>query len=336
MTERLESVTIETPPEKKATMRAIVQRGYGPPEVLQLAEIGRPLRGEDQILIRVHAAGINFADPKVMRGSPYLFRIMYGLGSPRNTVPGLDLAGTVEAVGSRVTTLQPGDEVFGSTTGAFAEYAVGPAKNFVPKPVNLTFEQAAAVPQTGCVAVQALRDVAKVQPGQTVLINGASGGVGTYAVQVAKAYGAEVTGVCSTDSVEMVNAIGADHVIDYTEDDFTQGTERYDLILDNVENHPQSACRKVLKPTGMLIPNNGESLFRVAAGLALSLFVRPKLRRFLSLTKPEDLLVLKELIEGGKVIPVIDRTFLLADAAEALGYMEQGHAHGKVVITIGA
>jgi len=334
MTELHDKGRIVSQGKERATMQAVVQHEYGSPAMLDVAEISKPAPKANEVLISVRAAGINFADPKVMRGEPYVFRLMYGIRSPRNEVPLFDLAGVVDAVGEDVTTLRPGEAVYGACTGALAEYACGRANRFVPKPVNLTFAEAAAVPQTGCVALQALRDVAHVEAGQSVLINGASGGVGTYAVQVAKAFGAEVTGVCSPASADMVRSIGADRVIDYTRDDFTQGDERYDVILDNVENHSQAACRRVLNPGGVLIPNNGESLARVLKGFVLAPFVRPKLRRFLSLTKPDDLRDLTRLIESGKVTPIVDRSFPLEASADAFAHMETGHVHGKVVVTI--
>jgi len=321
--------------DQEKTMKAIVQYKYGlPDDVLELKEINKPVVKDDDVLVRVHAASIHIGDWHLMRGVPYFLRVMFGLRKPRNSVPGNDIAGKVEAVGKNVKQLQPGDEVFGWCKGAFAEYACAGENNFVPKPVGLTFEQAAAVGVSAFTALQALRDQGKVQPGQKVLINGASGGVGTFAVQIAKAFGADVTGVCSTRNVDMVRSIGADHVIDYTQEDFTQGEERYDLILDNVANHSLSDCRRALNPQGTHIPNSPTRMGYLVKAFVSSVFVRQQGRPFLSLPKNEDLVVLKELIEAGKVTPVIDRTYPLSETPEALGYLGEGHARGKVVITV--
>jgi NADPH:quinone reductase-like Zn-dependent oxidoreductase len=294
------------------------------------------------VLVRVHAAGVNVADSIIMRGVPYLVRMVYGLRRPRNGIRGTDVAGTVEAVGKDVTRFQPGAEVFGWCDGSFAEYVSASENNFVSKPANLTFEQAAAVPMAGMVAVQALRDVGKVQPGQRVLVNGASGGIGTFAEQIAKALGADVTGVCSTRNVDVVRSIGADHVIDYTQEDFTQAGQRYDFILDIVASHSLSDTSRALTPNGTLLPNNGTKsmAYMVKANLlsvlsrALPSLVRQKTRTFVSLPKHEDLAVLRTLIEAGQVIPVIDRTYPLSETAEAIGYVEGGHTQGKVVIAV--
>jgi NADPH:quinone reductase-like Zn-dependent oxidoreductase len=270
-----------------------------------------------------------------MRGVPYLVRMVAGWPKPKNYVPGFDVAGHVEAVGKNVTRFQPGDEVFGACNGACAEYACAKEGMFVLKPANLTFEQAAAVPTSALAALHGLRDAGKVQPGQKVLINGASGGVGTFAVQIAKAFGAEVTGVCSTRNVDMVRAIGADHVIDYTQEDFTQSGRRYDLILDQVGNHSLSDCRRALTPQGIHIPNSGHSGIGYAGkALVLSLFVRQQGPPYLSIPKKEDLVVLKKMIEAGKVKPVIDRTYPLSETPEAFRYLNEGQARGKVVITV--
>ena len=315
-------------------MKAIVQHRYGGPEALELAEIDRPPLGDRDALVRVHAASIHFGDQMIMRGKPKLFRPIYGLGKPRNRVPGLDIAGTVEAVGTGVTRFGPGEEVFGTCTGALAEYVGTPEDKLERKPSNLTFEQAAAVPTSGLAALHGIRDAGKVQPGRKVLINGASGGVGTFAVQIAKALGAEVTGVCSTSNVELVRALGADQVIDYTQADFTQGGPRYDLILDNAGNHSLSALRRALAPTGRLIPNSGSAgLGTFITAFVSSPFLRQQGRPYLSVPKLKDLTFLKELIEAGKVTPAIDRTYPLSDAADAFRYLENGHARGKVVIT---
>jgi NADPH:quinone reductase-like Zn-dependent oxidoreductase len=320
--------------DEEITMKAIVQDRYGGPEALELAEIDRPPLGDRDALVRVHAASIHFGDQMIMRGKPKLFRPIYGLGKPRNRVPGLDIAGTVEAVGTGVTRFGPGEEVFGTCTGALAEYVGTPEDKLERKPSNLTFEQAAAVPTSGLAALHGIRDAGKVQPGQKVLINGASGGVGTFAVQLAKALGAEVTAVCSTRNVELVRALGADHVIDYTQEDFTQGGPRYDLILDNAGNHSLSKLRRALAPTGRLIPNSGSAgLGTFITAFVSSPFLRQQGRPYLSVPKLKDLTFLKELIEAGKVTPAIDRTYPLSDAADAFRYLGNGHARGKVVIT---
>ena len=315
-------------------MKAIVQDRYGGPEALELAEIDRPPLGDRDALVRMHAASIHFGDQMIMRGKPKLFRPIYGFGKPRSRVPGLDIAGTVEAVGTGVTRFGPGEEVFGTCTGALAEYVGTLEDKLDRKPSNLTFEQAAAVPSSGLAALHGIRDAGKVQPGRKVLINGASGGVGTFAVQIAKALGAEVTGVCSTGNVELVRALGADQVIDYTQEDFTQGGPRYDLILDNAGNHSLSALRRALAPTGRLIPNSGSAgLGTFITAFVSSPFLRQQGRPYLSVPKLKDLTFLKELIEAGKVTPAIDRTYPLSDAADAFRYLENGHARGKVVIT---
>ena len=312
-------------------MKAIVQDKYGSPDVLVLREIDKPVVKDDEVLVRVRAASVNTADWSIMRGLPRLLRLVYGLRKPRNGIRGTDVAGEVEAVGEKVTQFQPGDEVFGWCKGSFAEYVSAEENNFVSKPATLTFEQAAAVPMTACVALQALRDKGEVQRGQKVLINGASGGIGTFAVQIAKSLGAEVTGVCSTRNVDMVRSLGADHIIDYTRDDFTQGEQRYDFILDNVENHSLSECRRVLTPKGTLVPNHGT---RTIKSLVLSPFVGQRLRPFLSLSRNEDLVILKDLIESGKVTPKIDRTCPLNETPGAVAYVGEGHTQGKVVITV--
>ena len=326
-------------------MKAIVQDTYGSPDVLELRDIDKPEIGDDEVLVRIRAAGVNPADWAIMSGLPYIARPVYGLRKPKNAVRGTDVAGTIEAVGTGVTRLQPGDEVFGWCSGlggAFAEYASVSEDALALKPANLSFEQAAAVPMAGLVALQALRDHGGVRAGQKVLINGASGGIGTFAVQIAKALGAEVTGVCSTRNVDMVRSIGADHVIDYTREDFTQKDQRYDFILDNVANHSLSDLRRALTPTGTLVPNGGgfdnhwfASGGRVISAHVLKRFVNHRLRPFLVSPKFEDLVVLKELIEAGKVTPVIDRTYPLSEASQAIGHVGEGHARGKVVITVG-
>ena len=317
-------------------MKAIVQNGYGSPDVLELKEIEEPVVKDDSVLVRVHAAALHAGDCFTMRGVPIAVRMIIGLRKPRkNYVPGFDVAGRVEAVGRNVTRFQPGDEVFGACNGACAEAACAGEELFVPKPANLTFEQAAAVPTSALAALHGLRDAGKVQPGQKVLINGASGGVGTFAVQIAKSFGAEVTGVCSARNVEMVRSIGADHVIDYTREDFTQDGPRFDLILDNVGNRSFSDCRRALTPQGVLIPNTGHAgMGYILAAMVRSVFVRQQGRLFVSMPNHADLVLLRELVESGKVRPVIDRTYPLSDTPEAFRYLERGHARGKVVITV--
>ena len=322
-------------------MRAIVHEKYGPPEdVLELKDIDNPVVKDDEVLVRVRAAGLHVGDCFGVRGTPFPVRLSTGLIRPKHGVPGLDLAGQVEAVGTNVMQFRPGDEVFGAGSGTCADYATVRHDKLVRKPANLTFEEAAAIPTSALAALHALRDVGKAQPRQTVLINGASGGVGTFAVQIAKFLGADVTGVCSTRNVELVRSIGADHVIDYTQQDFAQGEKRYDVVLDNVENRSLAECRRAVTPSGTLVLNSGTGahgsglLIRLVKPLVISPFVRQHLRRFLSVPKHEDLVVLTELAESGKLRPVIDRTYPLHETAAALGYIEGGHARGKVVITL--
>ncbi|MEP6640170.1 MAG: NAD(P)-dependent alcohol dehydrogenase [Chloroflexota bacterium] len=323
-------------------MQAIVQDTYGSAEVLRSKDIEKPEIGQREVLIRVRAAGVNIADWALMSGLPYIARPVYGLRKPKNGVRGTDVAGQVEAVGAGVTRFQIGDEVFGWSTGSFADFAAASEDGLALKPSNLSFEQAATVPMAGLVALQALRDHGKVQAGQTVLINGASGGIGTFAVQIAKSLGAGVTGVTSTRNVELVRSIGADHVIDYTREDFTKNGEQYDLILDNVANHSLSDLRRALTPTGVLVPNGGgfdhrwiASGGRLIRGLAMFQFGGQRLGTFLVSPRLEDLLFLKELIEAGAVTPVIDRTYPLRETANAMAYVGQGHARGKVAIIVG-
>jgi NADPH:quinone reductase-like Zn-dependent oxidoreductase len=316
-------------------VKAIVQNAYGSPDVLHLKEIDKPVAQDDDVLVRVHAAALHAGDYFTMRGEPYVARMAAGWPKPKDYIPGFDVAGRVEAVGKNVTHFKPGDEVFGAPGSACAEYARAGEGMFVQKPHNLTLEQAAAVATSALAALHGLRDAGKVQPGRKVLINGASGGVGTFAVQIGKAYGAEVTGVCSRGNVELVRSIGADHVIDYTQEDFTQSGQRYDLILDNVANHSLSDCRRALTPQGIHIPNSGHGgLGYVVKAFVSALFVRQQGAPFVSLAKYEDLVVLKELIEVGKVTPVIDRTYPLSKTPEARGYVGEGHARGKVVIRV--
>ncbi len=322
------------------TMKAIVHDTYGSPDVLELREIDKPQVGDDEILVRVTAAALHVGDSFMMRGAPFLVRMDTGLTRPKHGIPGLDFAGTVEATGKDVTHFKIGDEVYGSANGTSAEFAVATEKKLAHKPANLSFEEAAAIPTSGLAALHAMRDVARVQPGQKVLINGASGGVGSFAVQIAKARGAEVTGVCSTRNVEMVRSLGADRVIDYTRDDFTRGNERYDVILDNVENHPLKDIRRALTPGGTLVLNSGTGasgfklLVRMIKPLLLSPFVRHKLKRYLSLPKGKDLIELKRLAEAGRLKPVVGRTFPLEQVPEAMRLIEAGHSVGKVVVRV--
>ncbi|HEY6621155.1 MAG TPA: NAD(P)-dependent alcohol dehydrogenase [Steroidobacteraceae bacterium] len=324
------------------SMKAIVYRCYGGVEVLKLEQIAKPVPADGRVLVKVQAASVNPLDWHYMQGKPYVMRPMAGVGKPNSILMGADFAGTVESIGKNVTRFKIGDEVFGDRDGAFGEY-VSVAENgaMALKPNNITMEQAAAVPVAGITALQALRDKGKLQAGQKVLINGASGGVGTFAVQIAKTYGAEVTGVCSTRNVDMVKSIGADHVIDYTKEDFTQGSVRYDLIIDNVGNHTLSKLRHVLTPNGTLVSVGGPSNNRWLGPLATSVdayfvspFVTQKLMFMLAQANQDDLNVLRQLIEAGKLAPVIDRRYKLAETAQAISYLERGHARGKVVIAV--
>ena len=319
-------------------MQAIVQDRYGSTEVLEVRDVDKPAVGDGDVLVRVHAASVHLGDWVLMTGSPFVMRMATGLRRPKHPIPGTDVAGTVEAVGASVQDFRPGDEVFGWVTGAFAEYASAPQDHFVPKPASLTFEQAAAVGVSATTALQLLRDQGKVKAGQKVLINGASGGVGTFAVQIAKSFGAEVTGVCSTGNVELVRSIGADHVIDYTQDDFTKGEQRYDFILDNVGNHSLSQTRRVLSPTGKLQPNggghSGGAMGTLVQAMVTSLFVRQQLRPSVKFQNHKDLVALKELVEAGKLTPVIDGTYPLRETPTAMGHVAAGHARGTVVINV--
>jgi NADPH:quinone reductase-like Zn-dependent oxidoreductase len=321
-------------------MKAIVQDRYGSPDVLRLADIDTPVANDDQVLVRVQAAAVNIGDWHLLRGTPYIMRIATGPFKPRHDVPGLDLAGQVESVGKAVTQLRPGDEVFGWCRGAFAEYACAEESNFLPKPADLTLEQSAAVGDSAFTALNAVRDQGKVQPGHEVLINGASGGVGTFAVQIAKSFGATVTGVCSTRNVDLVRSVGADEVIDYTQEDFTRRGERYDAIFDVAANRSLSDLRRVLKPGGTLVlvgadKRGGVALFtRIISGFARSRLFRQRIVFFVAKATQDDLLVLKDLIETGKVCPAIDRTYPLNEAVEAVRYVGTGQARAKVVITM--
>jgi len=319
-------------------MKAIVYRRYGSPDVLECEEIEKPAPGDDEVLIKVRAASVNPLDRHIMKGRPFLLRIAFGLRKPRIR-PGRDVAGQVEAVGRNVTQFKPGDEVFGACSGALAEYACTRQSALVTKPNNMTFEQAASVPVAGLTALQGLRDKGKIRPGQKVLINGAGGGVGTFAVQIAKSFGADVTGVCSTGKVDMVRSIGADRVIDYTQHDFTEGTQRYDMIFDLAATHSLAEYRRVLNPNGTCVPAGGPTTVRSILTLAfevlvLSRFVSQNFVMFVAKLRNEDLTILRELIVAGKVTPVIDRRYTLAEVPQAIRYLEEGHARGKVVITL--
>jgi NADPH:quinone reductase-like Zn-dependent oxidoreductase len=321
-------------------MKAIVHREYGSPEVLRYEDIATPVIGETDVLIRVHAASLNAMDWHITRGVPFLARLMVGLRKPKRIGLGVDVAGTVEVVGSRVSELAPGDEVFGSCRGSFAEYSSAPESAVVRKPANVTFEHAACAAVAGLTALEALRR-AQVGPGQRVLINGASGGVGTFTVQIAKSLGTKVTGVCRTGNVAMVRSIGADHVIDYTRSDFTRGTERYDALIDIAGTHSLSAYRRMLKADGRLVIVGGSAgggirlMGRVIGALVLSPFVRQKLTLCMTRRNREDLDYLSELLASGKIRPVIDRNYRLSEAREALAYLGEGHVRGKVVLTTG-
>jgi NADPH:quinone reductase-like Zn-dependent oxidoreductase len=322
------------------TVRAVVQERYGLPDVLEVRDVGKPVPGGGEVLVRVHAAGVDPSVWHLMTGLPYLVRPFVGLRRPRTRVRGLDVAGRVQLVGPDVTQFRPGDEVFGTCEGSFAEYACARADRLAPKPAKLTFEQAAAVPTSACTALQALRDKGRLRPGQQVLIIGAGGGVGTFAVQLAKAFGARVTGVCSTAKVGLVRSIGADNVIDYTRDQFPGGAG-YDLILDIAGQRPVAQLRRALTGRGTLVFVGGEGGGRWLGGLGRSLlavlqslFVGQRMRMFVSTAHAEDLQQLTELVDAGKVTPVIDRTYPVSDAAEAVRYLAEGHARGKLVLTV--
>lgn len=321
-------------------MKAILYRTYGSPDVLRFEDVEQPTPGDGEVLVRIRAASVNPLDWHLMRGEPSVMRPMTGLLQPKDPRFGVDLAGEVEAVGTGVTRFQPGDAVFGSSGGAFAEYVCAREKELALKPANITFEQAAAVPVAGLTAQQGLRDRGRVQPGQKVLINGAAGGVGTFAVQIAKSFGADVTGVCSTRNVDMVRSIGADRVVDYSQEDFTRSEQRYDLIFDCVGNRSLFRCRRVLTHQGMYILVGGSRgrwiapFPRAIAALLLSRFVSQNLFMMLAKIRAEDLAVMGELLQAGQVTPVIDRCYPLSEVPEAIRYLEEGHARGKVVITV--
>jgi NADPH:quinone reductase-like Zn-dependent oxidoreductase len=322
-------------------MKAVVVRKYGSPEVLELQEVPKPRPGDAEILIKVQAAALNAADWHMMRADPFAVRLMAGLFKPKFKIPGADVAGRVEAVGKNVKSFKVGDEVFGDLAryawGSFAEYVCAPENLLAIKPVNLSFEEAAAVPMAAVTALQALRDKGGIRAGQSVLINGASGGVGSFAVQIAKAFGAEVTAVCSARNVDRARALGADHVIDYGAEDFTKSGRRYDLILATNGYHPLSAYRRALSPEGAYVTTGGAGKQMVAAlflGPWLSLLGQQKIGNAMAKPNAKDLGVVKELLEGGKVKPAIDRRYPLDRLPEAMRYLEEGHAQGKIVITV--
>jgi len=323
-------------------LKAVVQSEYGSAEVLELTDIDRPVIKDDEVLVRVRAAAVNPPDWAGVHGMPYVVRLAFGLRRPKQAVRGTDAAGTVAAVGESVTRLRVGDEVFGAGRGTFAELAVAAEEHLAPKPANITFEQAAAVPMAGLTALQALRDSGRIQPGQKVLIVGAGGGIGTFAVQIAKSFGAHVTGVCSAAKLDLVRSLGADHVIDYAQEDFTEGEERYDLILDNVLQHSLSRLLRALSRSGTLVPNGGQFYKRwfgstgvllIKAPL-LSLLVPQRIRACTERPQQKDLLVLKGLMESGKLTPIVGRTYPLSRTQEAVSSFGEGHAQGKVVITV--
>ena len=328
----------------KNPMKAITYCDYGLAN-LKLEEIEKPIPNDDQILVKVRAASVNPYDWHFIEGTPKIMRLMgVGLRKPKDTRLGVDFSGTVEAVGKNVTQFKPGDDVFGGRGGAFAEYVCRRAEGAVAlKPANITFEQAASVNIAGITALQGLRDKGKVQPGQKVLINGASGGVGTFAVQIAKSFGADVTGVCSTRNVDLVRSLGADHVIDYTKEDFAKGEQRYDVILDNVPNHSLSECRRILNPNGKYVliggggPNDSRwvgPFGRVIKTMLLSPFMSQKMGMMMADANHNDLTILADMMQSGKLKPVIDRTYKLAEVPAAIAYLEEGHARGKVIITV--
>ncbi len=323
-------------------MRAIVQHEYGPPDALRLEDVAKPVPKDDQVLVRVEAAAIHVGDWFLTQGVPYIMRLGTGLRKPRKRVPGFDVAGRVEAVGKDVTTFAEGDEVFGeASSGSCADFATAAEDKLALKPADLTFEQSAAVPVSGVTALRGIRDSGKVEQGQKVLVNGATGGVGVYAVQIAKALGAEVTAVCSTDNLDLARSLGADHVVDYTREDFTKSAQRYDLILDNVGNRPLAECRRALTDNGVHIPNSGRSqgrwvgpLGRMSKAALGSVVSRNQGRPYYSPVKRQELLDLTAFIESGSLTPVIDRTYPLAETPAAMEYVGLGHVAGKTVIAL--
>jgi NADPH:quinone reductase-like Zn-dependent oxidoreductase len=326
---------------KDTQMKAIVYTKYGAPDVLELKEVEKPTPRDDEVLVKLHAVSANAADLHLLRGDPFLLRLVSGLLKPKNTILGADIAGRVEAVGKNVKEFQPGDEVFGDISacgwGGFAEYVCARENALVLKPACLTFEQAAAVPMAAVTALQGLRHKRQIQPGQKVLINGASGGVGTFAVQIAKSFGAEVTAVCSTRNVAMARSLGADHVIDYTQEDFTKNGQRYDLILAVNGYQSISDYQRALSPAGMYVMSGGSGAQMSQAMLLgpwISMTGSKKMGNLLAKPNQKDLVFVKELLEAGKVVPVIDRRYTLSEVPEAIRYLEEGHAKGKVVITL--
>lgn len=322
-------------------MKAIVTTKYGPPDVLELTEIEKPIPLDNQVLVKIHAASVNFGNLVLLKGEPFLARFAFGLFKPKYSIPGGDISGVVEAVGKDVTQFQSGDEVFGDLSGCgwggFAEYVAVPEHALALKPANLSFEEAAAVPMAGVTALQSLRDKGKIQSGQKVLINGASGGVGTFAVQIAKSFGAEVTGVCSTRNLDILKSIGADYCLDYTKEEFTQNNTSYDLILGVNGYQPISAYKRALRPNGIFVHvgGSGAQMFQsMVQSPWVSMTGKQKIGTFIQRANQKDLVFMKELLEAGKVIPVIDRSYKLSELPEALRYFEEGHAQGKVVITV--
>ncbi|MBZ5587239.1 MAG: NAD(P)-dependent alcohol dehydrogenase [Acidobacteriia bacterium] len=321
-------------------MKALVYTEFGPPDVLQLTEVARPIPKDDEVLIRIRAASVNALDWRMLRGAPTIVRMLFGLRKPTIAQPGRpgrDVAGTVEAVGGNVTKFRPGDEVFGVCLGAFAEYTCANERKLALKPANISFADAAAVPVAAVSALQGLRDKGRIQQGQKVLVDGASGGVGTFAVQIAKSFGAEVTAVCSTRNVDTARSMGADHVIDYTREDFTNSGQRYDLILAANAYHSIFAYRRALSRDGTYVMAGGgwaQIVQTLVLGPLLSLIGRKKMCLFMANIHQKDLVVLKDLLEAGKVVPVIDRRYPLSEAAEAMRYLGEGHARGKVVVTV--
>ncbi|WP_316570396.1 NAD(P)-dependent alcohol dehydrogenase [Neobacillus sp. YIM B06451] len=322
-------------------MKAIVCSKYGAPDVLEVKEVEKPVPKDNEVLVKVHAASINYGNLVLLKGEPFLARFAFGLLKPKYPIPGGDISGRVEAVGKDVKLFKPGDEVFGDLSGSgwggYAEYVAAPEDAFASKPANLSFEEAAAVPMAGVTALQSLRDKGKIRRGHKVLINGASGGVGTFAVQIAKSFGAEVTGVCSTRNIERVRAIGADHAIDYTKENFTRGTERYDLIIGANGNHPVSAYKRNLNPNGIFVHVGGagaQMAQTMLLGPWISMAGSRKIKSFLQRPNQKDLYFMKELLETEKVRPVIDRHYALDEISDAFSYFAEGHAQGKVVITM--
>jgi NADPH:quinone reductase-like Zn-dependent oxidoreductase len=319
-------------------MKAIVCTRYGPPDVLQFTDIAKPTPADNEVLIKLHAASVNPVDLHLMRGKPFFLRLMSGgLRAPKRKVPGHDIAGRVEAVGRNVTQFKPGDDVFGACRGAFAEYVCAMEDKLALKPANSSFEHAASLPVAALTVLQGLRDKGRIQPGQKVLVDGASGGVGTFAVQIAKSFGAEVTAVCSTRNMDTARALGADHVIDYTREDFTKSGQRYDLILAANAHHSIFDYSRALSQNGIYVMAGGgglQALQAVLLGPLLSRIGNKKFRFFIAKIDQKDLVFLKDLLEAGKVVPVIDRRYPLSDAAEALRYLAEGHAKGKIVLTV--